>query len=111
MNHVLCSFLHHFFLVLFDDVLIYSKMWKSHLTHVDQFLHLLNQQNLVLKQYKCAFGASEVEYLGHIVKKDGIWVDPKQIEATKDWPCPKNLNRLCGFLGLTRYYCKFIQNY
>jgi hypothetical protein len=38
-------------------------------------------------------------------------VDPKKIEAMKDWPHPKTLKRLHGFLGLTRYYCKFVQNY
>jgi hypothetical protein len=38
-------------------------------------------------------------------------VDPKKIEAMQDWPHPKTLNRLCGFLGLTGYYRKFVQNY
>jgi hypothetical protein len=42
-----------------------------------------------------------VEYLGHIVGKDGVRVDPKKIEAMQDWPRPKNLKSLCGFLGLT----------
>jgi hypothetical protein len=43
MNHVLCPFLHHFFLAFFDYILIYSKNWTSHLTHVDQVLHILSQ--------------------------------------------------------------------
>jgi hypothetical protein len=38
-------------------------------------------------------------------------VDPKKIEAMKDWPCHKNLKIFCGFLGLTCYYYKFVQNY
>jgi hypothetical protein len=38
-------------------------------------------------------------------------VDPKKIEAMQDWPHPKTLKSLHGFLGLTRYYCKFIKNY
>jgi hypothetical protein len=69
MNHVFYPFLHHFVLVLFDDILIYSKTWTTHLSHVDQVLHLLSQHQLFLKQSKCDFGASEVEYLGHIVGK------------------------------------------
>jgi hypothetical protein len=52
-----------------------------------------------------------VEYLDHIVGKDGVRVDPKKIEAIKDWPRPKTLKSLCGFLGLTRYYRKFVHNY
>jgi hypothetical protein len=52
-----------------------------------------------------------VEYLGHIVGKDGVRVDPKKIEAMQDWPYPKNLKSLHGFLVLMRYYRKFVQNY
>jgi hypothetical protein len=81
MNHVFCPFLHHFFLVFFDDILIYSKTFQSHLAHVDQVLHLLSQHQCFLKHSKCSFGTSEVEYLGHIIGKDGVWLDPKNIEA------------------------------
>ena len=81
MNHVLCHFLRHFVLVFFDDIRIYSKTWITHLSHVHQVLHLLSQSQLFLKQSKCAFGVSKVEYLGHIVGKNDIGVDPKNIEA------------------------------
>jgi hypothetical protein len=111
MNHVFHPFLHHFVLVFFDDILIYSKTWTTHLSHVDQVLHLLSQHQIFLKQSKCAFGASEVEYLGHIFNKDGVRVDPKKIEAMQYWPLPKTLKSLRGFLGLMGYYHKFVQNY
>jgi hypothetical protein len=111
MNHVFCPFLRHFVLVFFDDILIYIKTWTDHLTHVDRVLHLLSQHKLFLKQSKCAFGASEVEYLGHLVGKDGVRVDLKKIEAMQDWPHPKTLKILRGFLGLTGYYRKFVKNY
>jgi hypothetical protein len=84
MNHVLHPFLHHFVLVFFDDILIYRKTWTDHLSHVDRFLHLLSQHQLFLKQSKRSFGTSELEYLGHMVGKDGVRVDPKNIEAMRD---------------------------
>jgi hypothetical protein len=111
MNHVFHPFLCHFVLVFFDDILIYIKTWKYHLPHVDRVLHLISQHQLFLKQSKCAFGALEVEYLGHLVDKDGVRVDPKNIEAMKYLPHPKTLNILHGFLGLTGYYHKFVKNY
>jgi hypothetical protein len=49
--------------------------------------------------------------LGHLVGKYGIRVDPKKIEAMQDWPHPNTLKSLCGFLGLTGYYRKFVKNY
>ena len=74
-------------------------------------LHLLSQHQLFLKQSKCDFNASEVEYLSHIVGKDGVRVDPKKIEAMKSWPRPKNIKSMCGCLGLMGYYRIFVQNY
>jgi hypothetical protein len=49
--------------------------------------------------------------LGHLVGKAGVRVDPKNIEAMQDWPHPKTLKILCGFMGLTGYYHKFVKNY
>jgi hypothetical protein len=49
--------------------------------------------------------------LGHLVGKYGFRVDPKNIEAMQDWPHPKTLKILHGFLGLIGYYHKFVKNY
>jgi hypothetical protein len=110
MNHVFHPFLHHFVLVFLDDILIYSKTMITHLTHVDQVIYLLSQHQLFFKQSKFFSGASKVEYLGHIVGKDGVRVDPKKNEDMQDCPFPKNIDSLCGFLGLTGYPHKFVHN-
>jgi hypothetical protein len=102
MNHVFRPFLRHFVLVFFDDILIYSKTWIDHLAHVDRVLHLLSQHQLFLKQYKCVFGTSEVEYLGHLVGKAGVRVDPKKIEAMQDWPPPKDSQNLAWIFELNK---------
>ena len=60
---------------------------------------------------KCVFAASEMKYLGHVISGQGVQTDPKKIETMKDWPIPKNLKALKGFLGLTSYYRKFIKGY
>jgi hypothetical protein len=78
---------------------------------VDRVLHILSQHQIFLKQSKCDFGTSEVEYLGHLVGKDDVRVDPKNIEAMQDWPHPKTLKILHGFLGLIGYYRNFVKNY
>jgi len=79
--------------------------------HVDKFLQLLKEHQLVLKCSKCAFGDSEVEYLGHVVSKYGLQVDLEKVVSMKEWPRPKTLKNLRGFLGITGYYRKFVKNY
>jgi hypothetical protein len=49
--------------------------------------------------------------LGHIVSHEGVKVDPNNIKAMMDLLIPKTLKNLRGFLGLTGYYHKFVQNY
>jgi hypothetical protein len=111
MNSIFNPFLRKFVLVFFDDILIYNKSWEDHVRHVDKALQLLKEKQLYAKPSKCFFGVKEVEYLGHIVSHEGVKVEPNKIKAMMDWPIPKKLKNLRGFLGLTGYYRKFVRNY
>lgn len=103
--------IHKMVLVFFDDILIYSKSSEEHLHHVREVFHLLRQHQLAVKFKKCAFGQSELEYLGHIISDVGVKVDRTKISAMLDWPQPTTVTELRGFLGLTGYYRKFVRNY
>ena len=52
-----------------------------------------------------------MEYLGNIVSPKGVKLDPNKIKAIMEWPIPKNIKKLRGFLGLTGYYRRFVKNY
>ena len=53
----------------------------------------------------------QVAFLGHVVSKDGIQVDPKKIEAVADWPRPITVTKIRSFLGLTGYYRRFVKDF
>ncbi|MCH81241.1 Ty3/gypsy retrotransposon protein, partial [Trifolium medium] len=111
MNDIFRHLLRKNVLVFFDDILIYSQDWKSHLLHLNEVLELLSTNSLVANKKKCFFGQKKVEYLGHLITAVGVAVDPGKVESVLQWPTPKNVKGVRGFLGLTGYYRKFIRNY
>ncbi|XP_052111623.1 uncharacterized protein LOC127742995 [Arachis duranensis] len=108
MNKVFRPYLRKFIAVFFDDILIYSKSKEEHIAHLRTALAVLQQHQFVAKLSKCTFCQQEVEYLGHVVGKEGVQVDNSKIKAIVEWPKPVNLKQLRGFLGLTGYYRRFV---
>lgn len=111
MNSVFQQFLRKSVLVFFDDILVYSKTLVDHVTHVKAVLQLMKEHQLYAKESKCSFRQQKLEYLGHIISKGGVSTDPEKVFAMKNWPQPKNLKQLRGFLGLTGYYRRFVKGY
>ena len=60
---------------------------------------------------KCEFWLNEVVFLGHVISGDGIFVDPKKIEAVVSWEQPKNVSEIRSFLGLAGYYRRFVEQF
>ncbi|WVZ92756.1 hypothetical protein U9M48_038799 [Paspalum notatum var. saurae] len=90
MNEVLRPFLRRFVLVFFDNILIYSSTWSEHLQHVRAVFQALRANSLVLKKSKCHLG---------------------KVQVVLDWPTPRSVRALRGFLGLAGYYRKYVRDY
>jgi len=96
-------------LTFVDDVIIVGRNFAEHLKNVETVLQRFKRAQLLLKPKKCSFFQKEVRFLGHVVSAEGIAVDPRKTAVIRQWPFPKNISELRGFLGLCgfyRAYCK-----
>jgi hypothetical protein len=100
MNDVLCTYLRRFVLVFFGDILIHSAFWADHLRHLCIVIAVLHQHCLFVKRSKCSFGVDAVAYLGHTISAAGVVMDPAKVQAIHNWPQPRSVRAVQGFLGL-----------
>ncbi|GKB93218.1 putative reverse transcriptase domain-containing protein [Tanacetum coccineum] len=111
MNRVFRPYLDKFMIVFIDDILIYSKTREEHVKHVRLVLGQLKKEKLYAKFSKCEFWLREVQFLGHVINGNRIHLDPRKIEAVKNWKAPRTPTEVCSFLGLAGYYRRFIKNF
>jgi hypothetical protein len=98
--------------IYMDDILIAtSRSLNYHKHKVALILRKLQVHDLFLKPEKCHFHKREVEYLGIIVGKGQVKMDPVKVQGLTDWPMPTNLKELRSFLGFGNYYKDFINGY
>jgi hypothetical protein len=113
MNEIFRPYLRKFILVFFYDILVYNANINDHLSHLKTTLEVLRAHQLFAKKCKCRFGCSEIDYLGHLISAERVKANRKKLKlsAMVEWPKPKSLKALRGFLGLIGYYRKFVRGY
>eukprot|EP00253_Pinus_taeda_P022388 PITA_22388 len=104
MNSVFHKYLDKFMLIFIDDILIYSQNIQEHEENLRLVLQTLREHQLYAKYSKCDFYKEQIQYLGHIITREGIAVDPEKIRTIMEWPIPKDVADIRSFMGLAGYY-------
>src|SRR3990170_1683893 len=103
MNYIFMEYIDKFIMVYLDDILVYSKNKEEHAKHLRLVLEKLREHQLYAKYSKCEFWLSKVTYLGHVISKDSIAVNPERVQAILDRTPPKNVKQVRSFLCLASY--------
>jgi hypothetical protein len=101
MNKVFMEYLDKFVMVFIDDMLVYS---ISEEEHIHLALQKLRENMLYAKLSKCEFWMKQVAFLGHVISKGGISVDPSKVQDVLSWNAPMSVSGIQSFLGLDGYY-------
>ena len=97
-------------MVYLDDILVAGNSTHEHLQTVDTVLTRLKDAGFRLKQEKCEFMKTSVEYLGHKIDATGIHASGKTLAAIHNAPAPTNVSELRALLGMINHYSRFVPN-
>ena len=98
-------------MVYLDDIIVFGTSIEKHNKNLVTLFERLRQTGLKLQPDKCEYLRPEIEYLGHVITKDGVRPNPAKLKAVAEFPIPKSPTHVKSFLGLSGYYRKFIKNY
>ena len=111
MNRLFYDCIDIFLVVYMDDLLIFSNTREDHLRHVEVVLSRLKKEKLYVAPKKCSFMEEETEFLGMIVGRNGLRVNPAKIAVIQTWPRPTTLTELRSFIGLLQFFRRFIKDF
>jgi len=84
---------------------------EEHRDDLRLVLQTLQEHQLYAKFSKCEFYKEQIQYLGHIITKNRIVVDPEKIKTIMEWPVPKDVVDIHFFMGLASYYRRFVEGF
>jgi hypothetical protein len=111
MNKVFMEYLDKFVVVFINDILVYSRSEEEHEGHLRLVLQKPQDHKLYAKLSKCEFWLKQVAFLGYVISKGGISIDPSKFQDVLSWKAPMSVTDILSFLGLAGYYQRFIEGF
>ena len=98
-------------LIYIDDIIVFGVNFEEHMSRLEEVLQRIQNAGLKLKPDKCHLLQHEVEFLGHIVSKEGVKPCPRNIMKILEWPTPTNVTEVRQILGMGSYYRRFVKSF
>ena len=98
-------------IIYLDDIIVFSRTPEEHVHRLKAVISKLRAAGLKLKPAKCDLFKQQINYLGHVVSKEGVSTDPDKIAAVTEWPHPTTVTEVRSFLGFVSYYRRFTPNF
>jgi hypothetical protein len=111
LNGIFSDFLDVYVIIYLDNILIFSGNKDDHFQHVSKVLKQLHKHRLYANGKKCDFHSESVDYLGHMIRPNGLQMDPVKVKVIQDWPEPQKVKDIQSFLGFANFYRRYIHNY
>lgn len=111
INSIFFDILDKYVTAYLDDILVFSTSWEEHVKHVREVLSRLRHAQLNLDIDKTELFVHKVKYLGVIISRDGISMDPSKIQAIQEWKQPTSVLDVQSFLGFVNHYRRFAPNF
>uniref|UniRef100_A0A6G1SFF7 RNA-directed DNA polymerase n=1 Tax=Aceria tosichella TaxID=561515 RepID=A0A6G1SFF7_9ACAR len=97
--------------VFYDDILVYTPTFESHLLVLKQLFDKLKKANITLNKKKCELLMKSVTYLGHVVTPKGILPDPEKIKSISAFKRPTNITEARSFIGMCNFFRRYIRGF
>lgn len=111
MDKVIGADLEPFAFVYLDDVIILSSTFEQHLELLEKIFRRLYDAGLTINKDKCHFCKPELRYLGYVVDKNGLRVDPEKVQAILKIPTPTSVKEVRSFIGMASWYRRFVPHF
>ena len=97
--------------VFLDDIIIFSETFEEHVNHLSEVFNLIKASGMKVSPKKCTYAKASIKYLGHVVSKEGISVDPDKVASIREMREPKTKRDVRSVIGMASYYRKFVPNF